>query len=79
MGKRAQDRPPGRCEIRSCICANRKPGRVRVNENIGDGSYAVMVCQPAAKLLRLNDGDDLPDAETVRKKIRAAKRGRVRK
>jgi len=23
--------------------------------------------------------DDLPDAETVRKKIRAAKRGRVRK
>jgi len=69
----------GRCEIRSCLCGGRKPARVRVNENIGDAAYSVGICQAAAKLLRLNPGDDLPDAETVRKKVRAAKRGRVRK
>lgn len=40
---------------------------IHVNENIGDGSWRVEICETCAKLLGLKEGDDLPDTKTINK------------
>ena len=62
----------GTCEIRWC---KRDGELVDVNENIGDGCFAVEICSDCAKILGIGKGQDLPaDSETVRKKIKTARK-----
>ena len=45
------------CQLRKCKSG--LPGTVRVNDNIGDGSWLIYICKPCADKLGLRDGDDL--------------------
>ena len=68
-----QDKPTMRCELNHCI-SNDRPGVVFVNDNsAGDASFRIGICQPCADELGVQDGDDIPDANTVREILKAAK------
>lgn len=61
-----------RCEIRWCNKLVRKRGLVRVNENIGDGSWVVYICRSCSRKLNLKTGGDLPNAEVVKSAVEVA-------
>jgi len=56
-----------RCEIR--WCGKETDELVQVNENIGDGSWRVCICQECADKIGVEAGDDLPSAELVKKRV----------
>lgn len=51
------------CEL--FLCNSGEKGKVPVNENIGDGSWLVWICEDCADKLNLSDFDDLPNPEVV--------------
>lgn len=56
-----------RCEIGWCGKKTDKP--VYVNENIGDGSWRVCICQDCAIKLGLKAGDDLPSTPEIKRRL----------
>jgi hypothetical protein len=64
------------CEVRWCLGGlhNRNRAEIRVTECIGDGAFATFICRPCADAIGVKGGDDLPEPEEVRKRLRAAKR-----
>lgn len=51
------------CELQ--WCKSGKDATVRVNENIGDGCFAVTVCEQCQEALNIKPGQDLPEAHEV--------------
>lgn len=62
----------GTCEIRWCMAKNQP--LIQVHENIGDGSFLVEICEGCAGILGLKERNDLPAPETVRRKLKAARK-----
>jgi hypothetical protein len=64
------------CEIR--WCGTPAEGLVSVNENIGDGSFRVVICDQCAAALGLKEGDDLPEPAVVKSKIEGGFHGPIK-
>lgn len=58
------------CELKWCI-GKEKDMVIFVNENIGDECYNVNICLECAYVLGMRQGQDLPDANIVEKKLKA--------
>jgi len=56
-----------RCEIG--WCGKKTNQLVPVNENIGDGSWRVLICQECADKIGLKAGDDLPSTQIVKQRL----------
>jgi len=55
------------CEIG--WCGKKVERLVYVNENIGDGSWNVGICQECADKIGIKAGDDMPSTEVIKKRL----------
>lgn len=55
------------CEIR--WCKSKKLGTIPVYENIGDGSWLILICKQCAEAIGVRKWDDLPDSSIVRTRV----------
>ena len=60
------------CELR--WCKSNKPATVRVQENIGDGCFAVRICSDCQYALKIKEEADLPESHQVMLALRRFQR-----
>jgi protein-arginine kinase activator protein McsA len=58
------------CQVR--WCRSGKPAEVPVTENIDDGAFRAVICQPCASAIGVQAGDNLPEPEVCRVRVEGA-------